>query len=287
VSTPASTARTRLGRLGVGLVAATTVLATTVLATTVLAGCTSGSDASDSAASAATSGLSGELTILAAASLQPAFDELAARFAELQPGVDLRPITYDGSSTLATQLVEGAPADVFAAADERTMTTVSDADLVEAGTLAVFTTNTLRIAVAPGNPLDVRALADLTRPGLQVVLCAVEVPCGAAARAALDAAGVTVRPASEEQNVTAVVTKVAAGEADAGLVYASSIADAAGALDGVDFAGSDRVVSSYPIAVLADAANPAAARAFVDLVRSPAGQDVLAAHGFGAAPGTP
>jgi molybdate transport system substrate-binding protein len=277
VTTPASTARTRRARLGVGL----------VLATAVLAGCTSGSSTTTPSATGATSGLSGELTILAAASLQPAFDELAARFAELQPGVDLRPITYDGSSTLATQLVEGAPADVFAAADERTMTTVSDADLVAAGTLAVFTTNTLRIAVAPGNPLDVRTLADLTRPGLQVVLCAVEVPCGAAARAALDAAGVSVSPASEEQNVTAVVTKVAAGEADAGLVYASSIADSAGALDGVDFAGSDRVVSSYPIAVLAGAANPAAARAFVDLVRSPAGQDVLAAHGFGATPGTP
>ncbi|WP_407345411.1 molybdate ABC transporter substrate-binding protein [Pengzhenrongella phosphoraccumulans] len=277
MTTPASTARTRRARLGVGL----------VLATAVLAGCTSGSSTTTPSATGATSGLSGELTILAAASLQPAFDELAARFAELQPGVDLRPITYDGSSTLVTQLVEGAPADVFAAADERTMTTVSDADLVAAGTLAVFTTNTLRIAVAPGNPLDVRTLADLTRPGLQVVLCAVEVPCGAAARAALDAAGVSVSPASEEQNVTAVVTKVAAGEADAGLVYASSIADSAGALDGVDFAGSDQVVSSYPIAVLAGAANPAAARAFVDLVRSPAGQDVLAAHGFGATPGTP
>jgi len=223
--------------------------------------------------------LSGELTILAAASLRSAFDELATRFEQLNPDVRVR-TTYDGSSTLATQLVEGAPGDLFASADVRTMTTVADADLL-AGAPDLFATNTLRIAVAPGNPRGIETLADLARPGLQVVLCAPEVPCGAAAHAALDAAGVRLTPVSEEQNVSAVDTVVAAGEADAGLVYASDIAGAQGTLEGINFAGSDAVVNSYPIAVLAAAANPAAARAFRDLVLSPTGRDVLAAHGFG------
>lgn len=255
------------------------------IAVLALAGCAPAPDdaaTSSGAASATTAGveLSGELTILAAASLQSAFDDLAARFEQLNPGVHVRPITYDGSSTLAAQLVEGAPADLFASADERTVATVAGADLL-AGPPDLFATNTLRIAVAPGNPHGIGSLADLARPGLQVVLCAAEVPCGAAARAALGAVGVAVTPVSEEQNVSAVVTKVSAGEADAGLVYASDVVAGRGTFEGIDFAGSDSAVNSYPIAVLAGAGNPAAARAFRDLVLSPVGRDVLAARGFG------
>lgn len=253
------------------------------IAALALAGCAQVPDAGTSSGSpgaAAGGEISGELTILAAASLQSAFDDLADRFAQRNPSAKVRPITYDGSSTLATQLGEGAPADLFASADERTMTTVADADLL-AGPPDLFATNTLRIAVAPDNPHGIETLADLARPGLQVVLCAAEVPCGAAARSALGAAGVNLTPVSEAQNVSAIVTLVSAGEADAGLVYASDLAGAGGALEGIDFPGSGSVVNSYPIAVLADAANPAAARAFRALVLSPAGQDVLAAHGFG------
>ncbi|NMR18647.1 molybdate ABC transporter substrate-binding protein [Cellulomonas fimi] len=225
--------------------------------------------------------VAGELTVLAAASLRPAFDELAALLEREHPDLDVRPITYDGSSTLATQLVQGAPGDVFTAADQRTMATVADAGLL-AGAPTVVARNTLRLVVLPDNPHTVRTPADLTRADLQVVLCAAEVPCGAAARAWLDAAGVDLTPASEEQNVTAVVTKVAAGEADAGLVWASDVRSADGRVEAVEVpdAVTAASASAYPVAVLADAANPSAARAFIALAGSPTGQALLARYGF-------
>ena len=228
--------------------------------------------------------LTGELTIFAAASLQGAFDELAAIFAERHPGVMVAPIVYDGSSTLATQLVEGAGADVVATADERTMATVVTAGLV-AGEPAIVATNTLRIAVAPDNPHGVTGLADvaaLLAAGGRVAVCAPEVPCGTATAAVLGAAGLSLTGASEEQNVSAVLTKVVAGEADAGLVYATDVARVAGGVRGVEFPEAALAVNSYPVAVLADAPAPDPAHAFVELVLSEEGAAVFAAHGFGA-----
>lgn len=236
--------------------------------------------------SGAGDGLTGTLTVFAAASLKVAFDELTADFASAHPDVDVQPVTYDGSSTLATQLVEGARADVFASADGTTMATVDDAGLVE-GAPTVFTTNTLQVVVPAGNPDGVTSVADLAAlasSGGRVVLCAAQVPCGAASHELLETAGVTLTPASEEQNVTAVLTKVAVGEADAGLVYRTDVLAAGDDVEGVDVDEAARVVNRYPIAVLGTghrtAQDAAVAQAFVDLVLSDAGQRVLADRGF-------
>lgn len=223
--------------------------------------------------------LTGELIVYAAASLTMAFEDLATRFEELHPALDVAPLVYDGSSTLATQLVEGAPADVFASADETTMATVADASLLAAPAQR-FASNTLVIALPPGNPAGVTSLDDLARPEVSVVLCAAAVPCGSAAHRLLDAAGLTVTPVSEEQNVSAVLTKITADEADAGLVYATDIAAAGTAATSVVPAGAADVVNHYPVAALADAANPTAAAAFVAFLLSPDGQAVLAEYGF-------
>ena len=233
-----------------------------------LAGCASGT-AGDSR--------SDELTVFAAASLTGAFEALGAAFAREHPDITLRPIVYDGSSTLATQIAEGASVDVFASADTASMHSVTD---FLAGAPAVFAKNTLEIAVAPGNPHGIRSLADLAAPGLQVVLCAPQVPCGAAARTLLAQSGVSLTPVSEEQNVSAVMTKVRSGEADAGLVYVTDVRAAGGAVDGIRPAGADRVVNAYPIAVLAGSDDPAGAKAFVHWVRSPEGQAILRKYGF-------
>lgn len=260
------------------------VLALTGLALLALAGCTgSGAPAGSGSAAAATasapSTLSGSLSISAAASLKTAFDELATAFEAANPGVDVRPIAYDGSSTLATQIVEGAAVDVFASADEKNMQKVVDASLASGPVL--FATNVLTLVVPTGNPGKVTGLADLSKPDLDVVLCAAEVPCGAASAALLQNAGVVASVDSHEQNVTAVLTKVASGEADAGLVYVTDAKTSAD-VETVETAGADAVVNRYPIAALTNAANPGAAAAFVGFVLSDEGRAVLARLGFGA-----
>jgi molybdate transport system substrate-binding protein len=252
------------------------VAASAVLA---LAGCTADSVAPSETLIVTDEPATGELTIYAAASLKASFDEIADEFERDNPDVDVRPIVYDGSSTLVTQLTEGAPADVFASADENNMTKASNAGLVGPATL--FASNTLVIAVPKGNPGRVRSLADLEKPGLSVVLCAAEVPCGAASATLLKNADVTVKPASYEQNVTAVLTKVGAGEADAGLVYATDVKDDP-SVESIVPAGADEVVNRYPIATLKSTKNPDSADAFVDFVLGDAGQAILRAHGFGA-----
>jgi molybdate transport system substrate-binding protein len=249
------------------------------------AGCSSGTAAPEGPASTPTGEPTGSLQVFAAASLKGAFDELTRQFAAAHPGVTVKPVDYDGSSTLATQLTGGARADVFAAADTTTMRTVVDAGLVR-GEPTVFTTNSLQIAVAPGNPRGVHSLADLARlsaDGGTVVTCAPQVPCGRAATTALDAAGVALKPASQEQNVTAVLTKVAAGEADAGLVYRTDVQGSGGKVDGVDFPEAAHAVNRYPIAQLAagtGAGDAATAAAFVRYVLGPDGQAVLGRLGF-------
>ena len=217
------------------------------------------------------------ISVSAAASLQRSFDEIAEQFEAAHPDIDVAPISYDGSSTLAIQIVEGAPVDVFASADERNMQTVVDAGLAESPT--VFATNTLVIAVPKGNPANVTGLEDLAN--VTTVLCAPEVPCGGASETLLGNAGVQVTPASLEQNVTAVLQKVSAGEADAGLVYRTDVAGD-DTVESIQPEGADTVVNKYPIAALTDSKNAKAAQAFVDFVLSAEGQAVLADHGFGA-----
>jgi molybdate transport system substrate-binding protein len=251
------------------------VAAFSVAAVLALAGCAGSAPSPAPSQDGMTdAGLSGDLIVYAAASLSGAFDAIADEFTAENPDVTVSPV-YDGSSTLVTQILEGAPADVFASADEANMGKAADAAVEP----ALFASNTLVIAVPARNPGGVESLADLA--GVTTVLCAPEVPCGAASAKLLTAAGVTVDAASLEQNVTAVLTKVAAGEADAGLVYATDMIGR----DDVEVIvpdGADEVVNRYPIAALADARNPDAADAFVGFVLSDAGQKILADFGFGA-----
>lgn len=220
------------------------------------------------------------LRVFAAASLTDTFTELGERFEAENPGVTVE-FSFDGSSTLVTQLQEGAPADVFASADTTTMDQAVDDDLL-ADNPVDFATNTLEIAVPPGNPADIEDLADLADPDAVVVVCAPAVPCGAASTAVERAAGIDLAPVSEEQNVTDVLNKVASGEADAGLVYVTDIARAGGSVLGVPFAEADRAVNRYPIAALRSSIRAELARAFVDFVTGTVGRDVLADAGFGA-----
>lgn len=248
------------------------VLAAAVLA---LAGCASpaGSTSSPSETTEQSS-LTGDLTVYAAASLSGAFDAIGEAFVAENPEVRFSPV-YDGSSTLVTQILEGAPADVFASADEANMDKAADV----AADPTLFASNTLVIAVPSGNPGGVETLADLA--DVTTVLCAPEVPCGAASAKLLAAADVTVNASSLEQNVTAVLTKVAASEADAGLVYATDVIGRSD-VEAVVPDGADEVVNHYPIAALSDAPNAEAAEAFVAFVLSDAGQKILADFGFGA-----
>lgn len=220
--------------------------------------------------------VSGTVTVYAAASLQAAFTDLIAEFEQVSPAITLAPPVYDGSATLVTQLIEGAEADVFASADTANMD-----DLVAEGLTAtepvVFATNTLVIAVPPGNPLDIAELADLD--GLDYVVCAPEVPCGAATVSLFEIDDLPIEAVSQEQNVTAVAERVVRGEVDAGLVYATDVASRSDALEAVVPSGAGQVVNQYPITTVAGADE--AAEAFVDFVLSDEGRAVLAEHGFG------
>lgn len=221
------------------------------------------------------------LTVFAAASLTATFDELAAGFEAAHDGVTVQP-SYAGSSDLVAQLQSGAPADVFASADTATMDKLVDDDL--AATEPVdFATNTLEIAVPPGNPAGISSFADLAAAGLNLVVCAPEVPCGAAAQQVAEEAGVSLSPVSEEQKVTDVLTKVTTGEADAGLVYVTDVRSAGDTVEGIEFPESSSVVNSYPIAVVEGTANAALAQEFIDLVQSDEGRQILRDAGFGPA----
>lgn len=246
-----------------------------------LAACTApeaGSGASAPAGSD-TEGPTGSITVFAAASLQQTFTTLGKQFETANPGASIR-FSFAGSSDLVTQIQNGAPADVFASADEANMAKLSSTDLAS-GSPQDFATNVLEIAVAPGNPKGISGLDDLRAPGVQLVTCAAPVPCGAAAAKVERAAGVDLRPVSEEQSVTDVLGKVESGQADAGLVYVTDVRGAGGKVHGVPFDESGKAVNTYPIGVLRESQDPALAQAFSEYVRSAAGQRVLADAGFG------
>jgi molybdate transport system substrate-binding protein len=238
-------------------------------------------DATDSTPPTGDSGeLTGTLTIYAAASLTASFDEIATAFEAENPGVSIQPIVYDGSSTLVTQLSEGAVADVFASADDATMTRAVEAGLIAVDDAVPFATNSLVIAVPAGNPAQVTTLADVARADVTLVVCAVQVPCGAASQTLLADQEVVASPASFEQNVTAVLTKVATGEADAGLVYRTDV-EGRDDVEAIVPEGAANVVNRYPITALTASANPDAAAAFVAFVTGERARAILAAHGFG------
>jgi molybdate transport system substrate-binding protein len=218
------------------------------------------------------------VTVFAAASLTAAFTDLGDAFMAADPDVEVV-FNFAGSSSLATQIGEGAPADVFASADAANMTTLIEADGT-ASDPVVFATNVAQIIVQPGNPSNITGVADLARPDLVVVSCAPEVPCGRYAQQIVDRAGVDVTPDSFEENVKAVVTKITLGEADAGIVYATDVAAAGDQAQGVVIPDDVNVVAQYPIAVTSEAPNPEGARAFVHFVLSAEGRRVLQSYGF-------
>ncbi|MFJ5861251.1 molybdate ABC transporter substrate-binding protein [Pseudarthrobacter sp. NPDC092439] len=230
------------------------------------------------AACAPAAGSGGTLTVFAAASLKASFTELAASFEEQHPGMHVQ-LSFAGSSDLATQISQGAPADVFASADTATMERVTQAGMADGGT-RVFAANTLALAVPPGNPAGIRTYADLARPGTRLVACAPQVPCGAAAAAVARRTGTDLKPVSEENSVTDVLGKVISGEADAGLVYRTDVRAAVGKVDSVPFPEAADAPAAYPIATLAGAGDKAAADAFIQLVTGPEGQRVLEEAGF-------
>ncbi|MER7430665.1 molybdate ABC transporter substrate-binding protein [Nonomuraea rubra] len=241
-----------------------------------LAGCGSGTGSGATATSAAGAGAK-EVTVFAAASLTGTFTELGKVFESAHPGTTVR-FNFGSSATLAQQIVQGAPADVFAAASPATMKTVTDAS--PAGSPASFARNKLQIAVPADNPAKVDELKDLAGPGVKVALCAEQVPCGAAAAKALGAAGLKVTPVTLEQDVKATLTKVELGEVDAALVYRTDVIASGGKVRGIAFPEADQAVNDYPIATLAEAPAGEAARQFVDLVLSQQGRDVLTKAGF-------
>lgn len=217
------------------------------------------------------------LTVFAAASLTETFTELGEAFEADNPGVTVT-FSFGGSSSLAQQIVAGAPADVFAAASVATMDVVDDAG--KALDPVVLVRNRLQIAVPPGNPGDVTGLADFGDPDRTIALCAPEVPCGAAAVQVLQAAGVTPAPDTLERDVKAALSKVRLGEVDAALVYRTDVLAAGSRVEGIDVPEAAEVVSEYPVTVLADAPNPESAQAFVDFLGSPEAREVFADAGF-------
>ncbi|ORB53217.1 molybdate ABC transporter substrate-binding protein [Mycolicibacterium rhodesiae] len=220
-----------------------------------------------------------KIIVFAAASLKKTFTAIGDQFSKDNPGASVE-FSFAGSSDLVTQLTQGAPADVFASADTKNMDKAGQAGLL-AGNPVNFASNTLTIAVAPGNPKGIKTFQDLAKPGLSVVVCAPQVPCGSATQNVESKTGVTLTPVSEESSVTDVLNKITSGQADAGLVYVTDTAGAAGKVLAVSFPEAAGAVNIYPIATLAHAGNPALATKFVDLVTSPAGQAILTKAGFG------
>ncbi|GGL06026.1 molybdate ABC transporter substrate-binding protein [Nocardia jinanensis] len=261
---------TTVGRVLRGLVPAAVLVAA-------LAGC-AGEDSGDNSGNAPADGINGTVTVFAAASLTETFTTLGEQFEQVHPGVDVV-FSFGGSSALAEQIRQGAPADVFASAAPRNMEQVIESGDITAGPVT-FVRNRLEIAVPTGNPGSISGLVDFGRPEPRIALCAEQVPCGAAADKVFAAAGVTPRPDTREPDVKAVLTKVTLGEVDAALVYRTDIRAAEDEVTGIEFPESGKAVNDYPIAPVAAAPNPAAAAAFVDFVLSPQARSVFTTAGF-------
>ena len=223
--------------------------------------------------------LHGTVTVLAAASLTEVYGDLAARFEKVHPNVTITE-SFGGSSALATQIVQGAPADLFATANEATMKTVTDAGLAD-GTPIVYATNVLTLIVPPSNPAGVKTVADLAKSSVKVALCDKTVPCGSAAVSLLAADKLSVTPVTLETDVKAVLTKVELNEVDAGLVYVTDARSADNKVTQLAVTDAANVINRYPIVVLSSSTNKAAAQAFERFILSSTGLAVLKHAGFG------
>jgi len=220
-----------------------------------------------------------ELTVLAAASLREVFEDLGEQFTAQHPGTEVT-FSFAGSADLVAQLDAGAPADVLATADETTMARAV-ADGTVTGEPQVFAENALTLVVPAGNPAGVTGLDDAGLAGADLVVCAPQVPCGAAAQTLAGNLGLALTPVSEENSVTDVLGKVTSGQAEAGLVYSTDAVVAGDAVEVVPVAGTEEVVNRYPVAVTSDADDETLAQAWLDLVLGPEGRDALTAAGFG------
>ena len=250
--------------------ATTTAVAPTTVAPTTAASTTAAPTTVPSAA--------GSIVVFAASSLTDAFKAMGDAFTAKNPGAKVT-FNFAGSSDLVTQIANGAPADVFVSADESNMKKVTDAGN-NAGDPVIVARNSFEIIVGKGNPKGITGLADLAKPGNIVVLCAEAVPCGKGAATILKNAGVALTPKSLEDKVKGVVTKVTAGEADAGIVFVTDVKAAGDKAAGVEIPAASNVISKYPIVVTKEATNAATAKAFIDFVASADGQSILAKFGF-------
>jgi molybdate transport system substrate-binding protein len=223
--------------------------------------------------------LEGDITVFAAASLTDAFTDLGTTFESENPDVSVE-FNFGASSALREQILAGAPADVFASANTSNMDQVVDGGA--ATDPENFVTNQLEIAVPAGNQAGVTRLDDFANPDLLIGLCAEEVPCGELGREALANAGVTPSVDTNEPDVRSLLTKVEAGDLDAGIVYITDVMAAGDAVEGIDIPADENVIATYPIAALTDAANAEVADAFVAFVLSDGGQEILDSYGFDA-----
>lgn len=228
---------------------------------------------------ATSSDSSGDVLVSAAASLTDVFTAIEAAFEREHPDLDVI-LNPGGSSALREQIIEGAPVDVFASANTGNMAAVVDEGLVS-GEPQVFAHNSLQIAVPAGNPAGIMGLDDFSREDLLIGLCAEAVPCGEFAHESLDKAGVAAMIDTNEPDVRALLTKIEAGELDAGITYVTDVASTGGSVVGIDIPASVNVVAEYPIAVLSTAPNSTGAAKFVAFVLSDDGRAILAAGGFG------
>ena len=221
---------------------------------------------------------SGDITIFAASSLTESFDAMAKQFEKKYPDVSVK-FDYDASSNLATQINQGASADVFASADQDNLQKTIDSGAVTPPAV-VFAKNRLEIAVEKGNPKKIKSLPDLQKSGLVVVLCADQVPCGKYATESLAMAGVTINPSSKEENAKATLSKVSIGEADASIVYVTDVKASKGTTSGVKIADKQNVIATYPMGVVKESQNATTAKAWVQYVTSKDGQKTLRKFGF-------
>jgi molybdate transport system substrate-binding protein len=241
-----------------------------------LTACTQPTPSDPAPGTTATPAVEGTITVLAAASLTEVFTRLGSEFEAAHPGTEVT-FSFGSSATLAAQIAQGAPADVFASASPATMATVRE----QVGEPVDFATNTLQIAVPRGNPGRVGGVTDFADPDLRIAVCAQQVPCGAAAVQVFAAAGVTPRPDTYESDVKAALQKVLSDEVDAALVYRTDVLAAGSRVGGIDVPEAAAVPNRYPIATVRESRNPATAAAFVGYVRSVPGEQALREAGFG------
>jgi molybdate transport system substrate-binding protein len=258
-----------------------TVAAVATLALAAGCGASSGSDAGSGSGSipSASPGVSGTVTVFAAASLTESFTTLGKQFEAAHPGTTVK-FNFGASSSLAENINQGAPADVFASASPKNMQQVVTAG--GASDSETFANNVMQIAVPPDNPANVAQVTDLAKPDVKVALCQPQVPCGTVAQEVFKKANVTVKPVTQGADVKAVLTTVQLGEVDAGMVYKTDVQAAGSKVKGIEIPADRNASTSYPIAALAKAPNAAGASAFVDYVLSPDGEKVLAQAGFAA-----